>query len=125
VQQACEDSVARVRTIIAGSRGVVDYRQMLLAAAQMPWTPSLVISGHAPGADRLGERWARAQRIPLRLMPAEWTRYGRAAGHLRNLAMGSEAEALLALWDGSSQGTADMIEIAEDLDLVIKVWRVR
>jgi|ERR1039458_1423661 hypothetical protein len=79
-----------------------------------PWKPTLIISGAARGADALGERWACEHAIPLVRMPADWDAHGRRAGYLRNLEMAKQAQALIALWDGTSRGTAHMIETARN-----------
>ena len=112
-----------MRTIIAGSRTANNYHDLLNAMAELPWKPTAVISGAARGADALGERWARENGIPLLRIPAEWDKHGRRAGYLRNLEMAKRAQALLALWDGRSKGTAHMIEIARGRGLPVSVWR--
>jgi YspA, cpYpsA-related SLOG family len=112
-----------MKTIIAGSRTVESYDDIIRAIEAAGWRPTLVISGTARGADRLGERWARENNVPLRQMPADWDRYGKRAGYLRNSAMLEHADALIALWDGQSRGTRHMIETAKDKGLVVFVWR--
>lgn len=115
-----------MRTIIAGWRGVSSYNIMLRAidAIRPKWMPTVVISGTAPGADRLGERWAIENGVPVERFPADWDRYGKRAGYLRNEQMGDHAEALLALWDGNSRGTKHMIDIANRKRLLIYVYRI-
>lgn len=98
------------RVIIAGSRNFNDYATLERAIAESGWMFSEIVSGHARGVDQLGERYAAYHGIPLRVFPADWERYGRAAGHRRNQAMAHYADALLALWDGHSAGTKHMIE---------------
>ena len=101
-----------MRTVIAGSRSCTDLKVLLQALETCPWTPSVVLCGLAAGADTLGKLWARQQRIPVEFFVPEWKRYGKAAGMLRNVAMAERAEALIALWDGRSPGTKNMIELA-------------
>lgn len=100
-----------MRLIIAGSRSIGDDTfpviDAIITVARLP--VSEVVSGGARGADELGERWAAEHGVALRRFPADWKRYGRAAGHLRNWEMREYGEALLALWDGSSAGTRGMI----------------
>jgi len=72
--------------------------------------PTEIISGGAPGIDRLGELYAGANRIPCKVFSADWVAYGRAAGPRRNLEMAKYGDALLAIWDGKSPGTRNMIE---------------
>jgi hypothetical protein len=113
-----------MRTIIAGSRTATNYDDLLRAIQAAPWKPTLVISGAARGADALGERWACENAVLLLRVPAEWDTHGRRAGYLRNLEMAKQAQALIALWDGSSRGTAHMIETARSNRLPVFVWRI-
>lgn len=68
-----------------------------------------VVSGGARGADAAGEVWARRQGCAVEVFPADWELYGRGAGPRRNGQMADHADALVALWDGVSSGTKDMI----------------
>ncbi len=113
-----------MRTIIAGSRTAGCYDDLLKAIASIDWTPTEIISGAARGADRLGERWAQENGIPLRRMPADWDKHGKKAGYLRNAEMLQCADALIALWDGESKGTAHMIRIAREKGLRVFVQRI-
>lgn len=101
-----------MRTIIAGSRGCTDMRELLAALQSCGWAPTVVISGTARGADKLGEMWAADAGVPCERFPADWDRFGRSAGYRRNEQMADHAEALIALWDGASRGTKYMIDIA-------------
>lgn len=72
----------------------------------------MIVSGHATGADALGERYAQERGLQVELHPADWDAYGRAAGPKRNEQMAEVADALIAFWDGQSRGTANMINVA-------------
>jgi hypothetical protein len=113
-----------MRTIIAGSRTAIHYNDLIHAVAAAPWKLTMVISGAARGADALGERWARDNAIPLLRMPADWHTHGKRAGYFRNVEMADKAQALIALWDGASRGTAHMIETARSKGLLVSVWRI-
>lgn len=108
-----------IKLIIAGSRGLSPSDVEIDAAlVDAGWSGKVaeVISGTAPGADRCGERWARARNIPIRLMPADWSKYGKRAGYLRNADMGAYGDALLLFWDGVSSGSKLMLEIMKGLE---------
>lgn len=66
--------------------------------------------GAARGVDTLGELWAIRHGIPVHKFPADWGRFGQAAGLYRNSEMASYADAAIILWDGESRGTLDMID---------------
>ena len=113
-----------MRTIIAGSRDNVCYNDLLEALAATEWQPTVVISGTARGADRLGERWAKENDITTELYPADWDKHGKSAGYKRNAEMARNAEALIALWDHKSKGTKHMIDLATKAGLVVYIHRV-
>lgn len=118
-----------VRVIIAGGRDFTDYHKLkthmncllqLLDKSQVE-----IISGGAKGADSLGERYAREFGYKLKRFPADWNKYGKAAGPIRNKEMAlyaAEAKGVLvAFWDGSSRGTYDMITRAEEYGLEVYI----
>lgn len=103
-----------MRVIIAGSRSFEDYPKLrrVVNSFHKQFTITQVVSGNARGADSLGEWWAAENNITIRVFPANWSQYGRAAGHIRNEEMAKNADALIAFWDGKSPGTKSMIEKA-------------
>jgi len=100
-----------MKVIIAGSRGITDVRLVARAIEASGFEVTEVVSGGAAGVDRLGERWAARRGIPVRRFLPDWSQ-GKAAGPLRNRRMAAYADALVALWDGASRGTASMIREA-------------
>ncbi len=84
-----------------------------------------IVSGHARGADMLGEEYACANSLELKLFPADWQRYGRAAGPIRNRQMieyAQEKTALvIAFWDGKSRGTKNTIELARKSGIEVHI----
>jgi hypothetical protein len=113
-----------MKTIIAGSRTEKRFGPLVAAILKSNFAPiSEVVSGGAEGVDQLGEEWARCYGVPVRQFPADWKRYGKAAGRQRNLQMAVYADALIALWDGKSPGTRHMIATAERMGLKVFVYR--
>lgn len=102
-----------MRTIIAGSRTINDSLLIEQAILKSGFRITEVFSGGARGVDQLGDAWARRNGVPVRRFPADWERYGKRAGFLRNEEMADRAEGLIAVWDGRSPGTKHMIEIAK------------
>lgn len=113
-----------MRTIIAGSRSLVSYETLLLAIAEFPFTITTVISGTARGVDELGERWAEENNTPLECYPADWAKFGRRAGYVRNEQMAQVAEGALILWDGMSPGTKHMINTCEHVNLPYYIYLI-
>lgn len=114
------------RIIIAGSRGFSDYEFlhciMDISSFRFDGIDE-VVSGGARGADLLGERWANEHDIPIRRFHAQWDKYGKRAGYLRNKEMAEYATHLVAFWDGKSKGTRHMISLANEAGLVVTVVR--
>lgn len=113
-----------MKIIIAGGRDITDPGLVMLAMAHSGWIPSEVVSGGATGVDALGEQWAAQWGIPVRRFPADWKRHGNAAGPIRNREMAAYADALVAIWDGKSRGTANMISEAQQRGLQVYVYRL-
>lgn len=111
-----------MKTIIAGSRThfpSLDEIQEAVDASGFDVTE--VVSGCAFGVDQAGERWADSKRIPVKRHHADWNKYGRRAGPIRNLIMADNAEALIAFHKNASRGTQNMIEIAQKTGLKVFV----
>ena len=122
------------RIIIAGSRHITDYqvlKNVMNRIFRDRNTRNLtVISGTAAGADQLGEEFAKRNQLKLCRFPADWETYGRAAGPKRNeemarFAVSDRSEGILvALWDGKSPGTKNMISTAKKYGLETHVIHV-
>lgn len=69
-----------------------------------------IVCGDARGADSLGARYGTLHKIPVIHFPANWDAYGKAAGAIRNEEMAQYGDFLVAFWDGTSRGTAHMIQ---------------
>lgn len=115
------------RVIIAGSRDFSDYDLLktkldyFLSKKVADGYKIVIVSGAAKGADKLGERYAKERGYYIDSYPADWDRYGKRAGYLRNVEMANAADALIAFWDGVSKGTKHMIDIAESKQLLKRV----
>lgn len=69
-----------------------------------------VVSGTASGVDYSGEHFAKEYSCKLKKFPADWDKFGKGAGHLRNKQMADYADGLLLIWNGESKGSANMRE---------------
>ena len=110
-----------MKTIIAGGRDITDYQLVLDAIKESQFAISTVVCGGAKGVDSLGERYATEMNLQLNMFIPDWDTHGRAAGPIRNRKMAENAEALIAVWDGKSRGTKNMIETARKLGLLVYV----
>lgn len=110
-----------MKVIIAGSRTIEDMKSVERAVRVSMFDITEVVCGGARGADTLGKQWAADRGIPVSVFPADWNRWGRKAGYLRNCSMAEYADALVAIWDGSSRGTKSMIDIMRGLKKPIHI----
>lgn len=126
-----------MKCIIAGSRNLVrsdpnerwkysrdDVRLIMSTLdtimTEIDWGEEIteVISGCAWGPDTIAKWWARDKGIEVIEMSADWDTFGKSAGFMRNSDMVDIADALIALWDGSSKGTEDVINKAISAGLI-------
>ncbi len=112
-----------MKVIIAGSRSITSYDRVKRAIEQSGFEITEVVSGRAEGVDKLGERYARDMKVGCKEFPADWGKHGRKAGFLRNQKMAEYADGLIAVWDGRSNGTAHMINVARAKNLKVYVGR--
>jgi hypothetical protein len=111
-----------MKTIIAGSRSIMLYSVVVKGIKASKIHITEVVSGRAPGVDRIGESFAILHDIPIKMFPACWDEFGKSAGFRRNQEMADYADALIAIWDGKSHGTKDMIERARKAGLRVFVY---
>ncbi|WP_373124749.1 DUF2493 domain-containing protein [Blautia producta] len=103
------------RCVVAGCRNFKDYslvERVMMHKLEVFGQRLIIISGGAQGADALGERFAEEHQLRIERYPADWDKYGRAAGPIRNEQMAQAAHMVVVFWDGKSKGTESMIKMA-------------
>ncbi len=128
-----------MKIIIAGGRNANDYLMVKKAIEESKFNIQEIISGGAKGADSLGEKYAKENNIKLTIFKAEWKNinvsevlvkhnsygpYNALAGHIRNRKMGDYGDGLIAIWDGRSKGTKNMIDYVKKLNKKIYIYRI-
>jgi hypothetical protein len=116
-----------VKLIIAGGREFTNYNMLkdrvdkIISNIEV----DLIISGGARGADTLAIEYAKERKLPWHVEEADWTKYGKSAGYIRNEVMAKMATHLVAFWSGVKErsGTYHMIQLAEKYKLKIRVVR--
>lgn len=109
-----------MRTIIAGTRIIDDYEFLCSVMDDLSWAPTAVLCGCANGVNANGKRWAIDNDVKVEFYLANWQRFEKAAGPMRNSKMVANAEALVLIWDGKSKGSADVLAKAKAKGLLIK-----
>lgn len=103
-----------MKVIVAGGRDYLASATIEVRKAQTEWLAEKlsqlgateVVSGGATGADYLGEQVAKQLGLPCKKFPANWKKYGKKAGHLRNEDMAEYADAVILFPGGN--GTKSM-----------------
>lgn len=121
-----------MKVIIAGLRGFNDYDLFKNELEKLIHNNAIdiseIVSGGASGVDEMAERYADEKMIPIKVFYADWKKYGRGAGPVRNKEMAEyvgEKGALIAFWDYKSKGTGSMIKIAKKNNMYIYICNIR
>ena len=78
------------RVLVCGGR---DFHKIKIAYNILDVVePKHIISGGAAGADSLAEKYAKENYIPITIYPANWPKYGKGAGPIRNKQMLEEGK---------------------------------
>lgn len=114
------------KVIVAGSRGFDNYELMKIKldnilSAKAETHDIVIISGTARGADQLGEKYAKEKGYKIIRMPADWDKYGKRAGYIRNEEMAKIGDSAVLFWDGISPGTKHMRDLALRYKLIIRI----
>ncbi len=109
-----------MKLIIAGSRHI-DEGEAFEEIARLfaaPSTSSInvvgvteIVSGTAAGPDRAGEAFGKAHGVTVKRFPADWNKFGKRAGPMRNREMALYADKLFLIWDGKSRGSLNMRDV--------------
>lgn len=118
---------AKRKLLVCGSRGITDkdwiksnietYWYWNLACYKFP----VMIEGEAKGVDSIAKEYAQENEWEIESYPADWEKYGKSAGYIRNEIMVKAADEVLILWDGSSKGTKNDIDLCERYNKPYKV----
>lgn len=121
-----------IRVLVTGSRSWVDEKFIdetfaSISAEYSSGVRFVLVSGHCPaGADALAERACAGLGWTLELVPAEWDKYGRRAGFLRNKVMVDSApDRVVAFVMDESKGASMTVRLARDASLPVQVYSRR
>lgn len=86
-----------------------------------------IVQGGANGVDALALQYAQENHIPYKTFNADWNKYNRAAGPIRNEQMAKYGEVLIAFknQEHPTRGTENMIKTASKYNLKIFVVPIK
>jgi hypothetical protein len=112
-----------MRLLVCGDRNWTDKSCIFGTLDEV--APTVIISGGATGADDIAEQWAVEHRVERHIFPAQWDKFGKAAGPIRNQLMldAGQPDLVLAFHAdyALSKGTKDMVRRARKAGLTARV----
>lgn len=118
-----------MRLLVAGSRRrwwtdpnrIADFVDEIMDGLDPDST--VLVNGLEPsGVDRWAKEAAERMGIAIEPHAADWDKYGRAAGAIRNEEMAKVADEVWLVWDGRSPGTKNMLDMAVKHRRHLTVW---
>lgn len=99
-----------MRILVFGGRDYLDRDHFFATLDRCHFVhPDMeVISGMARGADKLAFEWAHARGVKCHEFPADWNKYGKRAGPIRNQQMLDEGKPDAGVAFPGGNGTRDM-----------------
>lgn len=113
-----------MKVIIAGSRIISNENYIFYILDTFNFNNWTIVSGGAKGIDSLAKQYSIIKNIPFIEMKADWDKYGKSAGYIRNIEMANISNGLIAFWDQKSKGTKMMIDIMLKQKKEIKVYHI-
>lgn len=103
-----------MRVIVCGNRTFGTFKSHLLQldlALSKLSLDAVILHGGAKGADELAGKWAERNERQCVVFSANWEKYDKAAGPIRNAEMlrSGKPDLVIAFWDRRSPGTRDMV----------------
>jgi len=108
-----------MKVLFCGDRHWQNYNSILdiVKRLKVKYGDIIIIEGECDGADKLAKKAAVECDIPCRSYPADWDKYGNAAGPIRNQQMldSEHPEMVIAFHSNIEygKGTKDMVNRAQ------------
>lgn len=108
-----------MKVMVAGSRGITSD-----ISEYIPKEATVIITGGAAGVDTMAEKYADEHNLEKIIVRPDYKRYGKAAPIVRNHQMIEMADLVIAVWDGKSRGTTDVINYCAENDKRLKIYNL-
>ena len=110
-----------MRVAIVGSRNYSDPERVRAYVRKLP-PNTVVVSGGARGVDTWAVEEAKLHLFETVVFPADWNKWGKSAGYVRNITIVENADRVVAFWDGGSRGTMHTIRLAHKYKKPVEVY---
>ena len=88
------------------------YIYKILSGLNQQYSFTQLIHGGASGADTCAGHWAAAMKVNVHVFPADWNKYGKIAGVIRNREMLIHGNPSIVVAFPGGKGTRNMIDQA-------------
>lgn len=96
--------------------------QKFIEEENLDYSQIIILEGECPtGADSFAKEFANLHNILLEKYPADWKKYGKAAGPIRNKEMVTNCDYCLAFWNYESKGTKSSIDYCKKLNKKVRI----
>src|SRR5258706_16173814 len=116
-----------MKVLVCGDRNWSDSYAVSreLDALKTAYPDLVIIEGCARGADSMAEDWAAYHGVETHHHPADWEKFGKAAGPIRNREMLTEKPDFVIAFHSNlpmSKGTKHMVNIARRAGIPTEVY---
>lgn len=122
--------------IINGSRQFNNYFLLeekcyeILAPYFEKGTNITIYSGHARGADKLGEKFAIENNLNLKIYEADWQLYGKKAGIIRNIELvkgknGDKPADMVISFNMNTPGTNHLLRYMRENTVFTSIYEIK
>jgi hypothetical protein len=112
--------VKSMRVAIIGSCEYKPLRNVSRYVKTLP-AGTTIISGAAPGVDRIAELTAVKLGWPVEIIMGDWSLINKSTGYVRLKEVVTSADRVVAFWNGKSRGTPVSVNMARGLgkDMIV------
>lgn len=122
------DKDLKARVVIFGGRDYCDkdtfYKEVDEILTDWGLTNDWIeiVEGGARGTDYLASLYAKDRGISHKQFKANWDKYGKSAGPIRNKEMAEYCQGQygISFWDGKSKGTENMLNNCDKYDIKVQ-----
>lgn len=113
-----------MRILVCGGRDYEDFVAVDKKLEEFEKESLVIIHGDADGADTLAGDWAHMNYVSCWKFPANWSKYPKAAGPIRNKKMLVDGKPDLVIAFPGGKGTANMIKQAQEAGVPVEIINV-